>query len=47
MNLKENSDEKGEMVLNGKNYWTIYRKIPNILNSIILIKEMQIDIPAT
>jgi hypothetical protein len=47
MILKKKLDEKGEMVLNGKNYWTLYRKIPNILNSIKLIKETQIDISGT
>jgi hypothetical protein len=39
MILKEKLDAKGEMVLNGKYYWMLYRKMPNILNSIKLIKE--------
>jgi hypothetical protein len=47
MILKEKLDATGEMVLNEKNYWTLYRKMPNILNSIKLIKETQINIPGT
>ncbi len=47
MILKGQLDIKGKVVLNGKNYWTHYRKMPNILCSIKLIKVTQINVPET
>jgi hypothetical protein len=47
MNLKGKLDVKGKLVLNWENYWTYYRKIPNILCSIKVIKVKQINVPET
>jgi len=47
MILKKKSDGKGKMVLNGKNYWTHYRKMPNVLCLTKLVKVMQINVPET
>ena len=43
--LEEILDEKGKMVVDGKDYWTQYRKMLNGLCSIKLIDVTQINVP--
>jgi hypothetical protein len=47
MILKKKFDGKGKMVLNRKNYWTHYRKMPNVLCLTKLVKVTQINVPET
>jgi hypothetical protein len=42
MILKKKFDGKSKIVLNKKNYWTHYRKMPNVLFLTKLVKVTQI-----